>query len=75
MLADLFARRSVMLAQRQEEVGGSAVLGPLHRQVGYGAIADEMLAQLQQMCPSGLEGIQSGELMHPIETDDEDDGK
>lgn len=72
MLADGLCRHAMRLARRQQRVQGSRVLGSVHRQLANRAMLEELLAQLQLLSASGLEGVGAGEAP-PDETDSEEE--
>ena len=56
VLAEGLARQALSHAQRRADVReGSAVLGRAHSRLAYGAMFDELLAQLQRLSPSGFD--------------------
>ena len=70
MLANGLCRHALRLARRQSSVRDSLILGSAHRQLANRAMLEEMLAQLQGLSASGLEGAAAGEAP-PDETDTE----
>ena len=71
ILAEGLSRRALALTARQHEVRSSALLGPVHAEVVYAAMADELLAQLAALSASGHE---DADAVWPSESDDDDDG-
>eukprot|EP00966_Prymnesium_polylepis_P202052 4680913-Prymnesium_polylepis.1 len=56
VLAEGLARQALRQHARRADVrSGSAVLGGAHSQLAYGAIFDELLAQLLRLSPSGYD--------------------
>ena len=70
ILAEGLSRRALALTARQHEVRSSALLGPVHAEVVYAAMADELLAQLAALSASGHE---DADAVWPSESDDDDD--
>ena len=55
MVAEGLARRALAVGQEHAQLQTSAVFGRAHERIAYGALVEEMLAQLVALAPSGLE--------------------
>ena len=71
MLANGLCRHALRLARRQSSVRDSLILGSAHRQLANRAMLEEMLAQLQGLSASGLEGERAGETPPETPTESE----
>ena len=72
LIAEGLSRRAMSVHHRALDLSSSAVFSEAHHRIAYGAMVDEMLAQLRLLSASGLE---AGVPRLPSETDtDDEDG-
>ena len=55
LVAEGLARRALAIGQGHSDLQASAVMRAAHERLAYGALVDEMLAQLRALAASGLE--------------------
>jgi hypothetical protein len=55
LVAEGLARRALSVGQEHSQLQSSAVFSAAHQRIAYGALVDEMLAQLRVLAASGLE--------------------
>ena len=70
LIAEGLGRRALSVHHRALDLYESAVFSEVHQRIAYGALMDEMLAQLRVLSASGLE---AGVPRLPSETDTDDD--